>query len=48
LVTVPLGMPEAVRSALMSGGWDATALLVDHYEQVEQVAANLPYVSGWR
>jgi 3-isopropylmalate/(R)-2-methylmalate dehydratase small subunit len=48
LVTVPLGMPEAVRSALMSGGWDATALLVDHYEQVEQAAANLPYVSGWR
>jgi 3-isopropylmalate/(R)-2-methylmalate dehydratase small subunit len=47
-VTVPLGMPEAVRSALMSGGWDATALLVDHYEQVEQAAANLPYVSGWR
>jgi 3-isopropylmalate/(R)-2-methylmalate dehydratase small subunit len=47
-VTVPLGMPEAVRSALMSGDWDATALLVDHYEQVEQVAARLPYVSGWR
>jgi 3-isopropylmalate/(R)-2-methylmalate dehydratase small subunit len=47
-VTVPLGMPEAVRSALMSGDWDATALLVDHYEQVEQVAASLPYVSGWR
>jgi hypothetical protein len=32
----------------MSGDWDATALLVDHYEQVEQVAASLPYVSGWR
>jgi 3-isopropylmalate/(R)-2-methylmalate dehydratase small subunit len=48
LVTVPLGMPEAVRSALMSGGWDATALLVDHYEQVEKVASSLPYVSGWR
>jgi 3-isopropylmalate/(R)-2-methylmalate dehydratase small subunit len=47
-VTVPLGMPEAVRSALMSGGWDATALLVDHYEQVEQVAAHLPYVSAWQ
>jgi 3-isopropylmalate/(R)-2-methylmalate dehydratase small subunit len=47
-VTVPLGMPEAVRSALLSGDWDATALLVDHYEQVEQVAARLPYVSGWR
>jgi 3-isopropylmalate/(R)-2-methylmalate dehydratase small subunit len=47
-VTVPLGMPDAVRSALMSGDWDATALLVDHYDQVEQVAASLPYVSGWR
>jgi 3-isopropylmalate/(R)-2-methylmalate dehydratase small subunit len=47
-VSVPLTMPDSVRSALLSGDWDATALLVDHYDQVEKVAANLPYVSGWR
>lgn len=46
-VSVPLTMPESMRSALMSGDWDATSLLVDHYEQVENVAAGLPYVSGW-
>jgi 3-isopropylmalate/(R)-2-methylmalate dehydratase small subunit len=47
-VTVPLVIPDAVRSALLSGDWDATRLLVDRYEQVEKVAASLPYVSGWK
>jgi 3-isopropylmalate/(R)-2-methylmalate dehydratase small subunit len=46
-VTVPLTIPDSVRSALLSGDWDATSLLVDHYEQVEKIAASLPYVSGW-
>jgi 3-isopropylmalate/(R)-2-methylmalate dehydratase small subunit len=46
-VTVPLGMPEAIRSALRSGDWDATSRLVDHYEDVERTAASLPYVAGW-
>lgn len=44
---VSVSMPDSVRSALLSGGWDATSLLLDHYEQVEQLAARLPYVSGW-
>lgn len=43
----PVTMPESVRSALLSGGWDATSLLLDRYEQVEAAAARLPYVSGW-
>lgn len=46
-MTVALTMPDAVRSALLSGDWDATALLVDRYDEVERVAAHLPYVSGW-
>jgi 3-isopropylmalate/(R)-2-methylmalate dehydratase small subunit len=46
-LTVSVGLPEGVRAALMSGNWDATGLLVDRYEEVEQVAARLPYVSGW-
>ena len=45
---VPVELPEATRLALISGNWDATGLLVDHYEDVERVAANLPYVSGWK
>lgn len=46
-LVVPVAMPDSVRSALLSGDWDATALLLDRYEQVEQLAASLPYVSGW-
>jgi 3-isopropylmalate/(R)-2-methylmalate dehydratase small subunit len=44
---VPATMPEAARSALQSGNWDATALLLDRYEDVERTAARLPYLAGW-
>jgi 3-isopropylmalate/(R)-2-methylmalate dehydratase small subunit len=44
---VPVTMPDSVRSALLSGDWDATALLLERYEQVEQLAGRLPYISGW-
>jgi 3-isopropylmalate/(R)-2-methylmalate dehydratase small subunit len=46
-VAVSISLPEAVRTALTSGNWDATGLLVDRYDEVEKVAARLPYVSGW-
>ena len=46
-LVVPVTMPDSVRSALLSGDWDATALLLDRYEEVEQAAGHLPYVSGW-
>jgi len=46
-LVVPVSMPDSVRSALLSGDWDATALLLDRYEQVEAAAGRLPYVSGW-
>lgn len=46
-LTVEVELPEAIRSALISGNWDATGLLVDKYDEVERVAASLPYVSGW-
>ena len=45
--SVPVTMPEAARSALQSGNWDATALLLDRYEDVERTAARLPYLAGW-
>ena len=47
-LSIPVKLPEATRAALLSGNWDATGLLVDHYEEVESVAARLPYVSGWK
>jgi 3-isopropylmalate/(R)-2-methylmalate dehydratase small subunit len=46
-ITIAVNLPEAVRTALTSGNWDATGQLVDRYEEVEAVAARLPYVSGW-
>ncbi len=46
-LTVPVGLPEACARRSLSGNWDATGLLVDRYEEVERVAARLPYVSGW-
>ncbi len=45
--SIAVTMPEAARSALQSGNWDATALLLDRYEAVERTAARLPYVAGW-
>ena len=38
-------MPEATRSALLSGHWDATGLLLENYEEVLRAAARIPYVS---
>ena len=45
--TAPLGMPAAVRDALLTGQWDATGLLLDRFDEVRRVADNLPYVDGF-
>jgi 3-isopropylmalate/(R)-2-methylmalate dehydratase small subunit len=39
-----IGMPAAARDGFIDGTWDATGLLLDRYEDVEAVAARLPYV----
>ena len=41
---VTVHMPAGAREALLSGHWDATGLLLDRFEEVEAVAAGLPYV----
>lgn len=42
-------LPAAARESFLDGTWDATGLLLDRFEEVEAVAARLPYVSGsWR
>jgi 3-isopropylmalate/(R)-2-methylmalate dehydratase small subunit len=43
LITLPPGM----RESFLEGSWDATGLLLDRFEEVEAVAHQLPYVSGW-
>ena len=40
-------LPAAARDAFLDGSWDATGLLLDRYEDVEAVAARLPYVHGF-
>ena len=42
-----LTMPRAAREAFLDGGWDATGLLLQKFDEVEAVASRLPYVSGW-
>jgi 3-isopropylmalate/(R)-2-methylmalate dehydratase small subunit len=45
---VPITMPAAAHESFLDGTWDATGLLLDRFEEVEAVAASLPYVSGWQ
>jgi 3-isopropylmalate/(R)-2-methylmalate dehydratase small subunit len=46
-VTANVTLPDAAREALLSGGWDGTSLLLDAYDDVRNVAARLPYLSGF-
>jgi 3-isopropylmalate/(R)-2-methylmalate dehydratase small subunit len=41
-----LSLPTAARAAFLDGSWDATGLLLERFEEVEAVAARLPYVTG--
>ena len=47
-VTIAAAIPSSAREALVSGQWDATALLLEHYEDVERVADALPYLHGFQ
>jgi 3-isopropylmalate/(R)-2-methylmalate dehydratase small subunit len=46
-VTAPISLPDSTRRALMTGEWDATGLLLDRYDEVQTVAARLPYLRGF-
>jgi 3-isopropylmalate/(R)-2-methylmalate dehydratase small subunit len=43
--SLQISLPVAARDALLDGSWDATGLLRDRYEEVEAVAARLPYIT---
>ena len=47
-VTYRVSMPEAARSQLLGGAWDATRLLVDALDEVRATAARLPYTRAFR
>lgn len=40
-------LPAEALEALRSGTWDATSLLLDRYEEVERLAARLPYLNDF-
>jgi len=39
------GMPEGVRQQLLEGTWDATRVLLEAGDRIDQTAASLPYIS---
>jgi 3-isopropylmalate/(R)-2-methylmalate dehydratase small subunit len=45
--TFTIELPPGARESFLEGTWDATALLLDKFEEVEAVAKRLPYVAGW-
>lgn len=44
---VPITLPAPARESFLAGTWDATALLLDRFEEVERTARALPYVAGY-
>jgi 3-isopropylmalate/(R)-2-methylmalate dehydratase small subunit len=45
--TIPVALPEGNRVSLLEGAWDATGMLMEGAEAAKQVAARLPYLSGY-
>ena len=43
----PVSMPENARQAFVTGRWDGTSMLLDRFEEVEELADRLPYVAGF-
>ena len=42
-----VALPPHARDAFVTGAWDTTGLLLERYEEVDAVAARLPYVGGF-
>jgi 3-isopropylmalate/(R)-2-methylmalate dehydratase small subunit len=47
-LTVNAALPAALRDSFLSGQWDPTAMLLDRFDEVRQVANHLPYVTGFQ
>jgi 3-isopropylmalate/(R)-2-methylmalate dehydratase small subunit len=46
-LTITARLPQAARDAFISGQWNPTAMLLDHFEAVRDVANRLPYIAGF-
>jgi 3-isopropylmalate/(R)-2-methylmalate dehydratase small subunit len=42
-----VAVPPAARASFLDGSWDVTGLLLDRFDEVEAVAARLPYIRAW-
>jgi 3-isopropylmalate/(R)-2-methylmalate dehydratase small subunit len=45
--TIRARIPEGTRRQLTAGTWNATAVLLEAGDQIEQVAGRLPYIAGY-
>jgi 3-isopropylmalate/(R)-2-methylmalate dehydratase small subunit len=45
---IAASLPAALRDSFLSGQWNPTAMLLDHFEAVRAVSAKLPYISGFQ
>ena len=45
--TIPARLPDAARKQLLTGTWNATAVLLEGGEEIERVAKGLPYLRGY-
>src|SRR4051812_34819671 len=46
-LTFPATLPPALRDGFLSGQWNPTAMLLDNFDEVQAVAARLPYLNGF-
>ena len=44
---IAVSLPEGARHAFLTGLWDSTGLLIAGPEDVDRVAAGLPYIAEW-
>ena len=47
-IVVPVALPDGARARFLAGTWDATPVLLRAGDNIERVAAQLPYLNGWR
>jgi 3-isopropylmalate/(R)-2-methylmalate dehydratase small subunit len=46
-LTFTASVPVTLRDSFLSGQWDPTAMLLDRFDEVRQVAKRLPYMTGF-
>lgn len=45
--TLPASLPDGVRHQLLTGTWNAMGVLLEAADEIDRVARNLPYITGY-